>query len=101
VIAKASSPPKPAPACLADGTTFTIDAAEGGPDSWPVCMKMSGMVWIVNLGPDTFLVSPSDAVTCSYEAAVRECHFTRPETVTFTTTYGDWMPRPQTIVAIR
>jgi hypothetical protein len=101
VIAKASSPPKPSPACLADGATFIIDAADGGPDSWPVCMKMSGMVRIVNLGLDTFLASPSDGVACSYEAAVRECRFTRPETVTFTTTHGDWTPRAQTIVAIR
>jgi hypothetical protein len=101
VITKASSPPKPSPACLAGGTTLTIDAADGGPGRWPVCMKMSGVVRVVNLGPDGFLVSPADAVTCSYEAAVRECRFTRPETVTFTTTHGDWMPQTQTVVAIR
>ena len=101
VIAKASSPPKPSPACMAGRTTFTIDAADGGPARWPVCMKMSGLVRVVNLGPDGFLVSPSGAVTCSYEAAVRACRFTRPQTVTFTTTHGDSMPRTQTVVAIR
>ena len=100
-IAAATFPPKPSPACMPDGTTLTIDAADGGPPGWPVCMKTSGVVRVVNLGPDGFLASPAGAVTCSYEAAVRECRFTRPETVTFTTTYGDWTPRTQTVVAIR
>ena len=101
VIAKASSPPKPSPACMARGTTFTIDAADGGPGRWPVCMKMGGVVRVENLGPDGFVVTPSNAVTCSYEAAVRECRFTRPQIVTFTTTHGDSMPRIQRVVAIR
>jgi hypothetical protein len=101
VIAKASSPHQPSPACKARGTTFTIDAADGGPDTWPVCMKMSGLVRVINLGPEGFQVSPSAAVTCSYEAAVRQCRFTRPGTVTFTTTHGDSMPRTQKVVVIR
>jgi hypothetical protein len=100
-IAEAAFPPKPSPACMADGTTLTIDAADGGPGRWPVCMKTSGVVRVVNLGPDGFLANPAGAVACSYEAAVRECRFTGPETVTFTTTYGDGMPRTQTVVAIR
>ena len=52
VIAKAASPHQPSPACKARGTTFTIDAADGGPDTWQVCMKMSGLVRVINLGPD-------------------------------------------------
>lgn len=101
VIAKASSPPKPSPACMAAGTTLTIDATDGGPQRWPVCMKLNSMVRVVNLGPEGFLVRPAGAVTCTYEAAVRVCHFTRPQTVTFTTTHGDSAPRTQTVVVIR
>ena len=68
-IVKASAPHTPAPACLAAGKTFVIDAAEGGPGGWPVCMKTTGIVRVVNLGPEGFLVSPAGAVKCSYEAA--------------------------------
>jgi hypothetical protein len=99
-IAKASSS-SGSPACLAPGTTFTIDATDGGPPGRPVCMRTSGVVRVVNLGPEGLVVSPSGAVVCSYEAAVRECRFTGPRTVTFTTTHGDSMPRGQTVVAVR
>jgi hypothetical protein len=101
VIVKASSPAQPAPACKGPRSTFTIDAAEGGPGGWPVCMRASGVVRVINLGPEGFAVTPSGAVTCSYEAAVRECRFTRAGTVTFTTTHGDDEPRTQKVVAIR
>jgi hypothetical protein len=101
VISKASSPPKPAPACMPAGTTLTIDAADGGPQRWPVCMKLNTVVRVINLGPDGFLVRPAGAVTCTYEAGVRVCHFTRAQTVTFTTTHGDSAPRTQTVVVIR
>ena len=100
-IAKASTPPKPSPACLPAGSTFTIDAAEGGPQGWAVCMKTSGTVRVENLGPEGFATSPAGAVTCTYEAAVRICRFNRADTVTFTTTHGDAEPRTQTVVAIR
>jgi hypothetical protein len=100
-IAKASSPAGPAPACMAPRATFTIDATEGGPPGRPVCLKTSATVRVVNLGPDGFRVSPADAVVCTYEAAVRQCRFTGPGTVTFVTTHGDSAPRTQTVVAIR
>ncbi len=100
-IVKASSPAAPAPACTGPRATFTIDAADDGPDRWPVCMRTSGVVRVVNLGPEGFQVSPAGAVTCHYEGGVRECRFTRPGTVTFTTTHGDAAPRTQKIVAIR
>jgi hypothetical protein len=100
-IVKATSPPKSSPACLPAGTTFTIDASDGGPHSWPVCMKMGGTVRVENLGPEGFQVRPVGALTCVYEAAVRICRFHRPETVTVTTTHGDAESRTQTIVAIR
>jgi hypothetical protein len=101
MIAKGPSSPGNSAACLAPRATFTIDAADGGPPGRPVCMKASGVVRVVNLGPEGFSVSPSGAVTCSYEAAVRECRFTRPQTVKFTTTHGDSTSRTQTVVAIR
>jgi hypothetical protein len=86
---------------MASKATFTIDATEGGPPGRPVCLKTSAVVRVVNLGPDGFRVSPANAVVCSYEAAVRECRFTQPQTVTFTTTHGDSLPRTQTVVAVR
>ncbi len=95
------SPNTPSPACLAGGKTFVIDAADGGPEGWPVCMKTTGIVRVVNLGPEGFQASPAGAVKCSYEAAVRDCRFTGPGTVTFTTTHGDSAPRIQKVVAIR
>jgi hypothetical protein len=98
-ITKSSS--KPSPACSAAGATFTINAADGGPQGWPVCMRTSGTVRVENLGPEGFQARPAGAVTCSYEAAVRICRFNRAETVTFTTTHGDSAPRTQTVVAVR
>jgi hypothetical protein len=100
-VVRATDPPRPSPACLPAGTTFTIDAADGGPQGWAACMKLSGTVRVENLGPEGFRVRPAGAVVCAYEAAVRICRFTRPETVTFTTTHGDSEPRSQVIVAIR
>jgi hypothetical protein len=100
-VVKASSPPKPSPACLPAKSTLTINAAEGGPSGWAACMRTSGTVRVENLGPEGFQVRPSGAVTCSYEAAVRICRFNRPGTVRFTTTHGDAEPRTRTVVAIR
>jgi hypothetical protein len=100
-IVKASVPHNPSPACLAAGKTLTVDAADGGPAAWPVCVKMGAKLRVVNLGPEGFVVSPTGAVTCSYEAAVRDCRFTGPGTVTLTTTHGDRAPRTQKVVVIR
>jgi hypothetical protein len=100
-VVRATDPPKPAPACLPAGSTFTIDAADGGPPGWAACMKLSGTVRVENLGPEGFRVRPAGAAICSYEAAVRICRFTGPATVTFTTTHGESEPRSQVIVAIR
>lgn len=100
-IVKAAAPHVPAPACLAGGKTFVIDAAEGGPQGRPVCMRTSGTVRVVNLGPEGFQASPAGAVRCSYEGGTRDCRFTGPGTVTFTTTHGDSAPRTQKVVAIR
>jgi hypothetical protein len=96
-----SSPQAPAPACLGAGKTFVIDATDDGPQRWPVCMRTSATVRVVNLGPEGFQVSPAGAVKCYYEGGVRVCRFTGPGTVTFTTTHGDSAPRIQKVVAIR
>ena len=90
----------PAPACLGAGKTLVIDAADGGPGNWPICMRSSGTVRVVNLGPEGFRASPAGAVKCSYEGGVRDCRFTGTGVVTLTTTHGDSEPRVQKIVVI-
>ncbi|MEV4536436.1 hypothetical protein AB0J82_21865 [Asanoa sp. NPDC049518] len=96
-IASAS---KPAPACRATAP-YGIDAAEGGPP-WPaLCLKVGAVLRVSNLGPEGFVVSPADAVRCSYEAAVRDCRFLRPGTVTFAITHGDSATRTLTVVVVR
>jgi hypothetical protein len=100
VIADASSPPKPSPACLAAGKTHIIDAAEGGPRWSALCMKLGAVLRVENLGPEGFAVSPSSAVSCRYEAAVRTCLFAKAGTVTFTITHSV-ESRPLTVVAVK
>jgi hypothetical protein len=56
---------------------------------------------VTNLGPEGFVVLPAGAVRCSYEAAVRDCHFLRTGTVRFVITHGDSMPRTLTVVVVR
>lgn len=86
-VAEASSPPKPSPACLS-ATTHTVDASDGGPP-WPaLCVKLDVILRVENLGPDGFSVTPASAVSCRYEAGVRECRFVKAGTVTITTTHS-------------
>src|SRR5829696_2017251 len=80
VVVKASSPPKPSPACLGAGTILALDAAESGPDWNALCMKVGAVVRFEHLGPDGLSVSPAGAVSCSYEAAVHPCRFVKPGT---------------------
>jgi hypothetical protein len=101
VIARASSPPKPSPACMDARTTFPIDANEGGPP-WgaAVCMKLGAEVRVENLGPEGLTVTPSNAVSCRYEAAIHQCRLVKAATVKFTTA-GNGGVRTLTVVAIR
>jgi len=99
VVVKASSPPKPSPACLGAGTILTLDAAESGPDWNALCMKVGAVVRFEHLGPDGLSVSPAGAVSCSYEAAVHPCRFVKPGTVTFT--IAGTQTRTLTVVVIR
>jgi hypothetical protein len=99
VVAKASSPPKPSPACTT--TPDPLDAIGGGPAPWAICVKIRSVLRIENLGPEGLTVD-RDMVTCWYEAAVRECTFVKTGTVTFTTRYNsDVEPRSLTVVVVR
>jgi hypothetical protein len=96
----ASGSSQPARACPA-APAYPIDAAEGGPPWAALCLKRGAVLRVTNLGPEGFLVRPADAVSCSYEAAVRDCRLLRTGTVTFVITHGDSPPRPLTVVVVR
>ncbi|MBB5873992.1 hypothetical protein F4553_007426 [Allocatelliglobosispora scoriae] len=99
-VAAAASPPKPSPACDQPGTIRTLDAGDGGPP-WPaVCMRIGSKLRVEHLGPWGFEAAPAGIMSCWYEAAVRECTFTRPGTVTITISRPDVEPRRLIIVAI-
>jgi hypothetical protein len=91
---------QPAPACPAVAP-YPIDAAEGGPPWAALCLKVGAVLRVTNLGPEGFVVRPSGAVSCSYEAAVRDCRLLRTGTVTFEITHGDSPPRTLTVVVVR
>ncbi|MEV4619519.1 hypothetical protein AB0J74_12520 [Asanoa sp. NPDC049573] len=91
---------RPAPACPAVAP-YPIDAAEGGPPWAALCLKLGAVLRVTNLGPEGFVVRPSAAVRCSYEAAVRDCRLLRTGTVTFEITHGDSPPRTLTVVVVR
>ncbi len=95
VVAKASTPPKPSPAC--DGIErITFDASESGPP-WPaLCLKVGSVLRVENLGPGGLSANPSGLVSCNYAAGVHECRFVKPGTVTFTMTGSE-----VTVVAIK
>lgn len=98
VVAKASSPPKPSPACLG-AVTYPVDASQDGPDWAALCVKVGGVLRVENLGPEGLSVSPSNAVSCWYEGGVHECRFVKAATVTFT--IAGLQNRSLTVVAIR
>jgi hypothetical protein len=84
IVAKASSPPKPSPACQGP-MKITLNAFDSGsPAWWPLCLKVGSVLRLENLGPDALRVSPDGRVSCRYEAGVHECRFVKPGTVRFT-----------------
>jgi hypothetical protein len=101
VIAGASVPPKPSPACLNARTIHPLDAAEGGPPWSALCMKVGAVLRVENLGPDGFSVNPRSAVSCVYEGGIRQCRFVKAATVTFAITRPQLPTRSLTVVAIR
>jgi hypothetical protein len=98
-VTEGSTPPRPSPACENNGT-YTINASDSGPRWSAICVKMGVVLWFENHGPDGFVVAPSDAVNCQYEAGVRECRFVRAGTVMFTVTNPN-EARPINVVVIR
>ncbi|MEJ3749018.1 hypothetical protein WEI85_37845 [Actinomycetes bacterium KLBMP 9797] len=98
LVTKGSS--LPAPACVPAGATHPIDAAEDGPSWWAVCLRLGAVLRVANLGPGLLTVTPSNAVSCQYEAAVHQCRIVRTGKVTVVTA-GAWGVRPLTVVAIR
>jgi hypothetical protein len=99
MVAEASSPPKPSPACLS-ATTHTVDASDGGPPWAALCVKLDVVLRVENLGPEGFSVDPADTVSCRYEAGVRECRFVKTGTVTITTTRSG-QTRSLTLVVVK
>jgi hypothetical protein len=99
IVAEAVTPPRPAPACQSGGT-YTVDASDGGPPWWAICLKTDVVLRVTNHGPDGFTVTPADHVSCNYEAGVRVCRFLKAGTVTLTVTRPN-ETRPLTIVVIR
>jgi hypothetical protein len=99
-IASASSPPKPSPACMNARTTFPLDPSDAGPSWWAICMKLGAVLRVGNLGPEGLTVTPPNAVSCHYEAAIHQCRLVKPGIVTVTTA-GTGGIRSLTVVAIR
>jgi len=97
-VAKASTPPKPSPACTG-ATTYTFDAAESGPSWSALCVKVGAVIRLENLGPDGLSVNPSGAVSCHYEAGVHQCRLVKAGTVTFTISGAQ--DRELTVVVIK
>jgi hypothetical protein len=101
VVGKASSPPKPSPACTST-VPYNLDALNGGPPWRAFCVKVGAVLRVENLGPEGLSVDPRAIVSCWYEAAVRECTFVRPGTVRLTTTRSaEIEPRTVTVVVVR
>jgi len=82
VVVKASSPPKPSPACTTSPSA--LDAGDGGPPWRAICVKVGSVLRIENLGPEGLIVEPRGLVSCWYEGGVRECTFVKAGTVSFT-----------------
>jgi len=99
LVAEASSPPKPSPACIST-TKHTVDASEDGPPWIALCVKRDVVLRVENLGPEGFSVDPADTVSCWYEAGVRECRFLKTGTMTITIT-NSVETRPLTLVVVK
>ena len=94
------SSPGPAPACVPADGTHVVNVQEGGPPWSAICMKLGAVLRLENHGPGNFTAEPATAVSCWYEAGIRECRFMRAATVTFTVTLAQEI-RTLTSVAIR
>jgi hypothetical protein len=91
--------PRPPTACVGARGTQTIDANEEMPWS-AVCMRLGAELRVENLGPGLLTVTPSTAMSCTYEAAIHQCRIERTGTITVVTN-GPGGARPLTVVAVR
>jgi hypothetical protein len=99
VVAPATVPPRPAPACITK-SPHTVDASVKAPP-WPaLCLSTRVVLRIANNGPGGFTVSPAENASCFYEAGVRECRFLKAGTVTFSVTNPNEVRR-LIVVAVR
>lgn len=98
VVARTSS--RPSTACLQSGATHTVDGAEAGPRWWAVCMRLGATLRVENLGPGLLKVTPSNAVSCQYEAAIHQCRIVRTGLLKVVVDQSTGV-RPLTVVAIR
>lgn len=98
VVTKGSS--QPSPACVQARATHAIDATDGGPSWWAVCMRLGSVLRVENLGPGLLTVTPSNVVSCRYEAAIHQCRIVGTGTFNVVTA-GSGGVRPLTVVAIR
>ncbi len=98
VIANAGSPPSPPTACQNSGT-YVLHATDSGPPWGAICVRKQVTLQVRDLGPEGFEVQPAGAVSCQYEAAVRNCRFLRTGTVMFTIDRSG-IPRPLTVVVV-
>ena len=98
VIAKASTPPKPSPACLSATTPdLTLDGTPDGPPYWAMCFKLGIMLRIEDVGPGGLSATPADAISCNYAAGVHVCRFVKAGTVTLNVNQAHWL----TVVVIK
>jgi hypothetical protein len=92
--------PGPSPACENAKTTWTIDATDGGPPRQAICMKVGAELRVENLGPGELTATPSNLVSCKYEAGIHQCRLVRAGTFTVETN-GTGGVRTLTVVAIK
>jgi hypothetical protein len=79
-VVKATSPPRPSPACQDTGT-FVLDASDDGPPWMAICLKKGVTLRVTNHGPEGFAATPDGIMSCNYAAGVRVCQFLKAGTV--------------------
>jgi hypothetical protein len=84
-VARASTPPKPSPACEVAGK-YTVDVLETGARPSALCLRVGSTLRLENLGGDQLSVSPANLASCWYEAGIQECRLLKAGTMRFTIT---------------
>src|SRR5215211_5322050 len=90
--------PTTGPPCLG-AVIYTLDASDTG-KPWPnLCITVGGALWVRNLGPQGFSLSPPGKVDCWYEAAVRNCRLIDTGTVKVTINNGHQIRQLTLVIA--